>query len=603
MAPLVRALVAAALFSAASGRPAAAGFAGASSAAARGGGFAASPGQDTAVRDAVDGIAGLMQRFQQMQPQLPRIPQAELEVVVREGQQLHDRFVELQEKMRAAEMGAAASGIEDRVITYHRDLALFVDRVEAKLGITGPVPQSFGGALPAQPQASPFGGVGSAAGGSLPPLPSAGFGRGPAGLGQQGVQANTEQRLQKTMRSVVDGMQRFEALHPRLRQTSQQLFTEIARRGQQLHEEFLALQRRGVELAGTGNTPMREADAAPYLEQLESFVARQDAFVNDAEERVRGAEAAGGAMGGGSNFGMGGLPAAGLGGVGGMPSAGLAAGGVQASSFGSAGGLPTVGGFGGAGAGIPSSNSGLTGGFASGGFGGGTPPAMQPLPPLGSGPAFGGNVGQFGGSGGGIPFGSAGAAPLGGGSFSRGASFGSAAVGGGGGSFGAPAAGAAPLGAGGMGFGGVAAGTVTPATDSRLSAAVKSVIDLMQEFERMKPQLTRLPPQVLDRIANNGQVLHERFVALQQRGTVLAGNSAMPKQMSEQDALAYATDMEAFHKDQVQFVENARQSVQGSAGAGGFPGAGGMLPSASPGGLDGGLPRAGLGSGFGGLPR
>jgi len=431
-----------------------------------------------------------MRRFEQLQPQLGRLPQVELEAVVVNGQRLHERFLELQEKMQRSG-GVLPAAQEAHLVEFHRDLALFVQRVERQLGLEGTAqpaaqPAAFG-ALGGQQQQQPFqqlqqqqfdggsaGGFGGAAASGVPPR-SAG---GPA------VSPATERRLQTSMQGIVGGMQRFEGLHPRLGGLPQQMFQEIASTGQRLHEEFLVLQRRGVELAGDGRAPMREADAQEYLAQVEVFVPNLVAFVARAEETVRTQGAAGAA-------------GAGFGSVGGL-----------------GGGLPpaSVGGFGGGG--LPPAS---VGGFGGGGGGAtGLPPA---------------SVGGFGG-------GQAGAGGLGGG------------FGGG------------PLGGGSAG----AAGAVTPATDRQLSAVIKAVTDLMQDFQSQKPAISRLPPQVLQPLAQTGQQLHERFVALQQRGALLAGDGTKP--MSEADASAYTADMTAFYQDQVVYVNSVKQSLQSQGGGG-----------------------------------
>lgn len=99
------------------------------------------------------------------------------------------------------------------------------------------------------------------------------------------------------MQAIQSGMQRFEALHPKLPNLPPQAFNTLANQAQQLHEEFLTLQRKGIQLAGDGRQPMLEADAAPYADQLESFVARQINLVNEAEQQVQQLGGAGGYQG------------------------------------------------------------------------------------------------------------------------------------------------------------------------------------------------------------------------------------------------------------------------------------------------------------------
>eukprot|EP00929_Paragymnodinium_shiwhaense_P078109 TRINITY_DN40417_c0_g1_i1.p1 TRINITY_DN40417_c0_g1~~TRINITY_DN40417_c0_g1_i1.p1 ORF type:complete len:695 (-),score=161.17 TRINITY_DN40417_c0_g1_i1:82-1968(-) len=467
------------------------------------------------VQDAVEGIAGLMRRFEQLQPQLTRLPPAELQRLGTESQQLHERFEELQGKMRmAGSSGNMSPTLEGQVVAYHKDLAVFIDTVESALGISGPSAAAFSGLGSAL--TGRLGGASSIA--ASPPGPGGFSSARPtaatAGLrsGGDAVSPATDQRLQKAMRDIMDGMQRFEALHPQLTRLPQQQFTSVASRGQQLHERFAILQRRGVELAGDGNMPMRETEAAPYADEMEAFVAAQLAFVKEAEQQVRNA---GPGLGGTlpSSSGLGG-------GLGGGLGAGLG------------------GGLGGA---APLSGSGLGG-----------------LPPLGS------SSGSM-------------AAP--------------------GFNMGGPAGGAMPSGAmpGGSIPGGAVPGQVTPSTDQALSAVINRVVATMQEFEGMKPRIGQMAPQALQTVAQQGQALHERFLALQQRGSRLAGDGTRP--MLETDARSYADEMEAFHQDQTRFVEATKQALQsaGSCGLGGG-GLGGGLGGA----LGGGALGAGFGGGLGG---
>eukprot|EP00747_Dinoflagellata_sp_TGD_P082140 gnl/TRDRNA2_/TRDRNA2_161578_c0_seq6.p1 gnl/TRDRNA2_/TRDRNA2_161578_c0~~gnl/TRDRNA2_/TRDRNA2_161578_c0_seq6.p1 ORF type:complete len:563 (+),score=122.04 gnl/TRDRNA2_/TRDRNA2_161578_c0_seq6:74-1762(+) len=486
-------------------------------------GPAARPGAgQAALQDAVEGIAGLMQRFEQLQPQLGRIPQGDLEGIVNEGQQLHVRFMELQEQMRAAAGGVIGGATGDSVVTFHRDLAHFVERVESQLGITGPMPpSSFGSAAGIggiSPPVRPLGAAG-AFGSQAPaaPAPSQdsggswfGSGRSQAATGAGGtatgggsVTPATDQRLATVMNGIVQGMQRFEALHPKLQQVPRQIFEAIANEGQRLHESFTVLQQRGVALAGDGSKKMSEVDAVEYAEQMEAFVAAQTAFVQRAEAQLQQGPSTGSGQLGGGYSGMLGSPLSPV-----PPSQrGAASSGQGASAFSSSGfgRAPPCGGLGGA---LPGATAGLGG--AAAGLGGALP--------------------------------------------------------------------------------GAAAGTVTPATDQRLSSVIKRVVEVMNEFEAMKPSINRLAPQQLQFVAERGQQLHERFVSLQQRGSSIAGDGSRP--MRESDALSYATDMEAFHQDQVGFVEQTKQALQGADG--GAAVAGGGLGSA------GGLGTGGRAAG--GLP-
>jgi len=410
------------------------------------GSFGAAGGQSAALQDAVEGIAGLMQRFQSLQPQLAGLPPAELEGIARPAQELHERFLSMQGRMAAA-AGSAGPQLEAEAISFHKDLANFVDEVSARLGLSGPR------------SGTPFQQV------SMGSLPQAGQAR-PGGL----ASADTERRLQMTMQAIQTGMQRFQVLHGKLQNLPQQAFQTVAAQAQKLHEEFLVLQQRGISLAGD-NKPMLEADAAPYVEQLQSYVSRQASFIEQVDQQVQS------------------LP----GGFGGGP-------GYQGM----------------AGSQIPlPPSSGLGQGLGAG-------PAPISMPPL-----------QAGGA-------SAGVVP----------------------------------------------GQVTPATDKRLSVIIDKVVQLMQDFQGLAPQLARANPQALSSIASTGTKLDTRFRDMQQRGSLLAGDGSRP--MSEADARAYTEEMEAFYDDQVRYVEQTKQIIKSSSETGGLGTFG------RPGGLGGGLGSASL---------
>jgi len=444
---------------------------------ARGGAsFGAAGSQSAALQDAVEGIAGLMQRFERLQLQLAALPPAELEGIARPAQQLHERFLSMQGRMSTAG-GSAGPQLEAEAISFHKDLANFVDEVSARLGISGQRPGS-GGAI----GGSSFQQV------SLGSLPQAGQARSGAL-----ASPDTERKLQMAMQRIQTEMQRFQVLHGKLQSLPQQAFQSVASQAQKLHEEFLVLQQRGISLAGDGKKPMLEADAAPYVEQLESYVSRQASFINQVDQQVQGLAGAGTGFGGLGYQGMTGaripVPPAGSGGLGQGLGAGLGAG--------------------------PAS-----------------PISMPPLQGLGAGPA--------------------------------------------------PPISMPPLQAGGRGQ---VPGQVTPATDARLSASIDKVVQLMQEFQGLAPQLARANPQALSSIAATGTQLDTRFRDLQQRGAAIAGDGSRP--MQEADAGAYAAEMEAFYQDQARYVEQAKQilkSSSGMAGSGvtGRPGVlGGGLGSAS----------------------
>merc|ERR1712217_174776 len=93
----------------------------------------------------------------------------------------------------------------------------------------------------------------------------------------------------------------------------------------------------------------------------------------------------------------------------------------------------------------------------------------------------------------------------------------------------------------------------------------------MQEFERLRPQVTTLPPQALQLVAQIGEQLQQRFSALQQRGSIIAGDGRRP--MMESEASSYTTDMEAFQAELAQHLDRTKQMIQ-SGGSSGFASAG-----------------------------
>lgn len=384
-----------------------------------------------------------MQRFEQMQPRIAALPPAELQQIAEPAQRLHERFEQMQQKLMARSGGP---DLEEEAIVFHRDLAVFVDQVSSRLGIgTGSPKPGQLGSLGLGASTGPVGGgFAPVSLGSLP-----GPHRGSAGIGGAASES-TERRLQAAMQAIQSGMQRFEALHPKLPNLPPQAFNTLANQAQQLHEEFLTLQRKGIQLAGDGRQPMLEADAAPYADQLESFVARQINLVNEAEQQVQQ-----------------------LGGAGGYQ-----------------GMLGTR---------LPSVQSTMPG---------------TSMPQMQASPAS-------------------------------------------------------------------APGQVTPTTDAKLSAVIDKVIRLMQEFQGILPQLSRVSQQAIAPLANVGTSLDTRFRELQRRGNEIAGDSSRP--MKEIDASEYLRELETFHAEQERYVEQVREILKSnpSSGAPGAPGAGaGILGSA-----------------------
>lgn len=406
--------------------------------------------QSAALQDAVEGIAGLMQRFEDLQPQIAQLPAPELQQIAQPAQKLHERFENMQKKLVAIN-GNAGPELEEEAITFHRDLAVFVNGVARRFGITGP--RSLPGAASV-----------AAVDASQRPG-SFGARRSPGGLagGAGAASPATEQRLQAAMQAIQSGMQRFESLHQKLATLPAQVLNPLADQAQRLHEEFLRLQQKGMQLAS--GQLMLEADAAPYADELESYMSRQLTFVGDAEYQVKQAAAP-------SSSGYQGM-------LGNRLSPAPV--GAQAASFGP---LPATG--------APAQAMGSMGSTGSIGIG---PMGQAPLP-----------------------------------------------------------------------------GQVTPETDRRLSAIIEKVIRLIQEFQGLAPQLSRIPQQVLAPLANMGTSLDTRFRELQRRGSEIAGDNTRP--MTEKDASQYLKDMEAFHSEQERYVEQAKQALQAAPAQG--LGAGGL---------------------------
>jgi len=433
---------------------------------------------------AIDGIAGLMQRFESLQPRMGQIKPVEFQRIAATSQQLHERFLELQERLRRVADKVPASD-EQRVLKFHSDLEAFVASVDAQLGIAGSQP-------PAGLKAAPTGGAsphvyaqsvpsrGAAISPQLPEGTRASLGGGmsaspptvqapPVTRPSDVVTPTTDRRLQKTMNDIVNGMRRFEDLHPQLRSMPVPAYQSIASRAQQLHEKFVALQRRGTELTGSGNIAMRETDAVLYASQMENFVREQTELINDAQGQVDKAQF--GAMN--------------------SHEGGYAQGGNTFGYRGMLGQVLTV----------PKPSSSALHGFQgeNSDYGQAPTPVRSTSNSLHS----GGRLNTM-------------------------------------------------------------SGIVTPTTDRRLSAVIKKVVDQMQEFESMKQRIQQLPPQILQNIAAQGERLHQRFVALQQRGAAIAGDGTNP--MQESDASLYADDMESFYQEQSAYVTHAKEALHNGPG-------------------------------------
>ena len=78
--------------------------------------------QSAALQDAVEGIAGLMQRFEDLQPQIAQLPAPELQQIAQPAQKLHERFENMQKKLVAIN-GNAGPELEEASLLW--DMKVF----------------------------------------------------------------------------------------------------------------------------------------------------------------------------------------------------------------------------------------------------------------------------------------------------------------------------------------------------------------------------------------------------------------------------------------------------------------------------------------------
>lgn len=84
----------------------------------RGGSLGTGNSRSAALQDAVEGIAGLMQRFEELQPQIAQLPPTELQEIATPAQKLHERFENMQKKLVANGNANANPELEEaRVIS------------------------------------------------------------------------------------------------------------------------------------------------------------------------------------------------------------------------------------------------------------------------------------------------------------------------------------------------------------------------------------------------------------------------------------------------------------------------------------------------------
>jgi len=96
------------------------------------------------------------------------------------------------------------------------------------------------------------------------------------------------------MRAIVEEMNRFSELQPRLTGLPEHVFREIASRARELDEVLFKLQSRGQELQGmvarghfAAAPHLLEHEGQQFVVKLENFAATQAAFLNEVVEVTR----------------------------------------------------------------------------------------------------------------------------------------------------------------------------------------------------------------------------------------------------------------------------------------------------------------------------
>jgi len=279
------------------------------------------------------GIVSAMQRFEALHTQLRQVPQQIVRPIASRAQQLHEEFIVLQKRsLQLTGNDGRGTMLEEDAAPYAAQLeafaaaqAAFVHEAEEQVrhvvasgthvvGSIGPgatatssMPVAFDTVPPSVEASSFIGGSFPSRSGSTTfgssALPSSTIG------GQ--VTPATDRRLSTTIKKVVDVMQAFEGIKPRLEQLPPRVLEHIAQRGQHLQDRFVTLQRRGVAIAGDAMRPMLEANAAAYAADMEAFFEDQTQFVGEATEALK-LKSAGGltanALGSGLSFGATELP-------------------------------------------------------------------------------------------------------------------------------------------------------------------------------------------------------------------------------------------------------------------------------------------------------
>lgn len=239
-----------------------------------------------------------------MQPQLARLPQIQLQPISLTSQRLQDRMQALQRRGEAIAGDGRRPMSEQDARGYTNDMEAFFADLDALAKQAQALLQSGGAAVGKGQRGSPL------PASSLPIRPTNGLAPGRAAEGSplegtlgsmspKGVQAralqgaagglsdgsvspSTDRRLSAIIKKVVDRMEEFETMKPRLSQLSQSQFQRVSREGEQLQLRFQVLQERGAELAGDGSKLMSERDASSYADSMEAWFSEQDAFVERA---------------------------------------------------------------------------------------------------------------------------------------------------------------------------------------------------------------------------------------------------------------------------------------------------------------------------------
>lgn len=267
-----------------------------------------------------------MRRLDGLQDHLERVAGPTTPILA-EARHLRTLFVELRQYLQAATRAGEHThrAPEDRrAHALHKDLALYVARVESEFGISGPEPHprqagadvSVGRGTLGTSSLGILQGLGESklpndsrtptilgTSGQLPSFTWGRSGNKPPMISaiRSGASFNQVKspRAEMAGRSIVAEMNRFATLQPQLKGLPQHVFLEIANRAQELDNVLFKLQRRGNELqalaarGGTGTSHL-ETEGQQFVASLENFAASQAAFMKEVVEVTRTRRSQGG---------------------------------------------------------------------------------------------------------------------------------------------------------------------------------------------------------------------------------------------------------------------------------------------------------------------